>query len=703
MNRQLRILLLVTCAFATVALADEDDVEHSTSGSTVIYERSFFDQYRPITALDMLRWIPGTADIVPQDGSGGGGNQQRGFGSGGDQILINGRRISGKSNDITSALARIQAEAVERVEVIRGTTSGLDVRSEGLLINVIVSANEDKGSGSWQVHAGDYSDAGVLYDGLVSYSRGFDRFGYLVSVEFGPYNRGDSEFQEDLLTPVDPTVPVRKLTRVRPEKQSNIKYNASASWQFDDVDELTINGQFIDIDEIEEQTITRVVEGDPDSEQEALDISTETGTEWEFGGDLINTFGPGQLKTRAIITREEELEDETISLVSFVPGTEVVSTLVSTDEEQGESIIRSSYTWPIAESMRLEIGLEAALNTLDKSTRLFESDSDGNVIEVPLFNASASVEEERYEAFSTLFWTISDSTVLESALNAEWSTIEQDGEDIQLSRSFEFLKPRFDFRHDLNEQDQFRARLERLVSQLNFSNFVVEFDRDDNQIFGGNPNLVPEKTWRLDLTYEHRIGSDRGVLSANAFYEDISDHIDRIEVLPGLSAPGNIGSASAYGVELKASLRLEPIGINGAVFDIIYVHQDTEATDPFTGEKRRIAGEPDDDVEIQFRHDIPSWRFNYVVDYRWRSKRYRNDLRFRDVEEDESPWVNITAQLQIRKGLTLYTQIRSVSNLERLRIRERYADSIADPEPIQTERRFRSFQQEFIAGFRGQF
>lgn len=686
---------------ADSTLAEEIDVEMQDSGATVVYERSFFEQYRPITALDMLRWIPGTADIVPQDGSGG-GNQQRGFGSGGDQILINGKRLSGKSNNISSALARIQAEAVIRVEVIRGTAEGLDVRSDGLLINVVIDAKADTGTGSWQVHVGDYSGAGVHYDGLVSYSRGFERFAFLVSVELGPYNRADYELREDDFAPTDPGVPAQKFSRAIPRKQSNARYNASGSWQINDTDQLNLNGQLIDGDEREEQSITLVTEGLPGS-QEALDVRTETGIEWEFGGDMTNTFGPGQLKTRAIITREDEVEDDRFSLVTVSPDSNVVSTLVSTEEKEGETIIRSSYTWPVLAGQKVEAGLEAAVNTLDKTTRLFEEQADGTVVEVPLFNAGASVEETRYEAFSTHFWTISERTVLESALNVEWSTIKQDGEDIKLERSFEFLKPRFDFRYDITDQNQFRARLERTVSQLDFSNFVVEFDRDDDLIFGGNPNLVPQKAWSTRLTYEHRIGNDRGVLTGIVFYDAIEDHIDRIEVLPGLSAPGNIGDARAYGVELRSSLRLEPIGINGAVIDAVYVYQRTRATDPFTGQKRRISFEPNHDVEVQFRHDIPAWRFNYVVDMNWRSKRFANDINFRDEISNESLRVNITAQLQLRRRLTLYGQIRNLGSLDFQRIRERYTGNIADGNLERVETRLRSFQRELIVGFRGQF
>ena len=95
----------------------------SADGSTVTYEALFFEPYQAVTAADMLRWVPGGAALLPQQRRGGNQPVKRGFGSGGDQILINGKRISGKSNDIASAIQRIQADVVSRIEVIRGTSA----------------------------------------------------------------------------------------------------------------------------------------------------------------------------------------------------------------------------------------------------------------------------------------------------------------------------------------------------------------------------------------------------------------------------------------------------------------------------------------------------------------------------------------------------------------------------------------------------
>ena len=119
----------------------------------IVYDRNYFSQFNVISADDLLRRIPGVQDLLNFGESG-----ERGFGSTGAQVLINGQRLSGKSNNVQSALARIQARQVLRIEVIRGKVPGLDVRSEGRVVNVVLEEEITTTYGSWEGSVG-YSRA----------------------------------------------------------------------------------------------------------------------------------------------------------------------------------------------------------------------------------------------------------------------------------------------------------------------------------------------------------------------------------------------------------------------------------------------------------------------------------------------------------------------------------------------------------------
>merc|ERR1712098_868110 len=92
------------------------------------YAPGDFAQYNPQTALDMVNRIPGFSIQGDDDGS-------RGFGQATGNVLINGQRVSGKSNGAEAALGRISATRVIRIEVVDGTK--LDIPGlSGQVVNV---------------------------------------------------------------------------------------------------------------------------------------------------------------------------------------------------------------------------------------------------------------------------------------------------------------------------------------------------------------------------------------------------------------------------------------------------------------------------------------------------------------------------------------------------------------------------------------
>jgi len=674
----------------------------SPDGSTVTYEALFFEPSQAVTAADMLRWVPGGAALLPTNRRNGQQQSKRGFGSGGDQILINGKRISGKSNDISSAIQRIQADVVSRVEVIRGTSAGLDVRSEGTLINIVLAEEVSGGSGSWQLHSGFYGES-AEYDGLVSYSDTLGSLNYLVSAQYGPYQRGQAEDRfEDFYDAASGALFEQRVVD-RPELKDEIVLNTSGSWGFASGDVLNLNARIEDGEREQFETTRVSVVGDPDT-QLLENASIEEGIDWELGGDIENRIGTaGILKTRAIYTSKTEDQSESVSLSSSVPGNVPAQSLVLSDSLATEAIVRSSYSWPVASGQNLELGIEGAVNTLEKDVLLFEVLPDGSLDPIDVFNSDSDVEENRFEFFSTHFWQVRDDIALESALNVEYSKIEQTGADVDNARSFTYIKPRFDLRWDRDDANQLRGSVERTISQLNFSDFVANFNNDDDQVNAGNPDLEPEKAWEWKLTYEKRLANDSGVLEAQLFYNQIEDHIDRVAATDIISAAGNIGDAEIYGINLKGSWRLAPLGLEGAVIDASYGWLDSETTDPFTGEKRPMKYKPQNRYTIKFRHDITAWKLNYTIDVDWFGERFRHEITYTDRNNTLAPRVHATIQYRLTDSLLLWFDSRFILDDHTRRVRERYDGNIGDGILLRTEVREQYKRSSFILGLRGQF
>mgnify|MGYP002621627919 CR=1 FL=1 len=130
---------LAVLSFSMPTFADDTDVT-MTDGRR-IYVAADFERYAPRTALEMLQQVPGF--VIREQ------VQERGLGQATGNVLINGQRMSGKSNEVIGELGRIPVQNVARIEVVDGST--LDVSGlSGLVANVIVRAERINGTYAWR-------------------------------------------------------------------------------------------------------------------------------------------------------------------------------------------------------------------------------------------------------------------------------------------------------------------------------------------------------------------------------------------------------------------------------------------------------------------------------------------------------------------------------------------------------------------------
>src|SRR5690606_13319420 len=78
------------------------------------------------------------------------------------------------------------ADRVLRVEVIRGTVAGLDVRSEGTIVNVVLKDELSGGSGAWEARLAKFTGEAVQPGGRLSYSGETGPFTYIAGLEVTP-------------------------------------------------------------------------------------------------------------------------------------------------------------------------------------------------------------------------------------------------------------------------------------------------------------------------------------------------------------------------------------------------------------------------------------------------------------------------------------------------------------------------------------
>ena len=185
-------------SLALLLTIDSGNYSNANEDSKIIYDKDYFNQFNITNVNDALKRIPGVENIGSRNSESyePGGNQKRGFGSSGTQILINGERQSSKSNSIIKTLERINAESLIRVEVIRGSEAGLDVRSDGVIVNIIVDSSLSKSSGTWSAALGYLTSGDSNWRGTGSWATkikntdlvlGLERIGDLNSRKYNEF------------------------------------------------------------------------------------------------------------------------------------------------------------------------------------------------------------------------------------------------------------------------------------------------------------------------------------------------------------------------------------------------------------------------------------------------------------------------------------------------------------------------------------
>lgn len=666
-------------------LAYPAQAQDTADDSTVTYPAEFFSQYEPFSVNDMLDRIPGIS--AARQGGGGssggpgssGGSGRRGLGLGGDQILINGRRITGKGNEGSSQLARIPANQVQYIEIIRGTSGDLDVRGGNQVINIVLLQAESRSSVAYELNTDHYHDGELKPGGKVSLTGQSGNFDYLLSAESEPRWDHRVGFETSILP--DGTLN-ENIVRITTTDSQPLILSSNLGYQFGDNDTVHFNAQFNDRaapSEDNRAIIDRLTT--PATYEFEHDDTAQSSDFWEIGGDYEHIFANGgRWKTLFIVN---EKEDDSLRERFEVDGDDLTKDLfLNNFNRYQERIARSSYAFSFGGNQGLEFGIERAQTILDSSLQLGLNLSSGTPSAAfggltPITDSNATVEEIRYESFLVHNWQLNSRMSLESTLIVETSEITQSG-DISKKRDFDFIRPKVDYRFDITPALQFRATVEKDVAQLSFNDFTANVNSGDDEqdAVSGNPDLRQEQSWRYDLNLEYRFNNDAGVISGNVFFHDLEDVINKIDISSPtsiLSANGNIGDGERYGMRLDGSLRLGFIDLPDILVTSRLQLEDSSVTDPFLGIDRRLSRQGRGSYNFGFRHDIPARSINYGINY---NNSIKDNSKVYDIDKIESynsdAFVIMFLELQGWAGLTYRFEATNIHESERCRVRSRY-------------------------------
>lgn len=617
------------------------------TGTPLHYEAAYFSQFAPRTALDMLRRLPSfTLRIVDPE--------RRGYAGAVGNVLIDGEQPTAKSQSLEDILQRIPASQVVRVEVWRGPQTAGNASGDSVLANVVRTPSA--GAGVWSAGFEYANRHQPAPNGYMSWTGRFGRTEYSVGA------RGYS---------LERNLPATRRIKNGDGELVEVRKERSPR-EFDEqaVDgELTRNvfggslratGQIYRSDYEQANTLQYLAtDGGWLGDESAPYQESKRTAEFGFSFRL-----PWGAELTAVHTNEE-FTSSADKDKRTAAASEQSSFHQRRDSE--ESILRATIERNLTPTQRLQIGSEAAINTLDADLdlRVF-ADGAWSPEHVP--NARMRVEERRAESFVMHAWR-TGRWATEARLAAEYSKLDFSG-DVRQSVDLTYVKPSLQLSRTFGREHQLRMRLGREVGQLDFKDFASAVSLSDDLIDGGNPDLRPQTAWRFELALDLRFKADMA-FAARLFHDWIDDAVDLVPLDGSDAAAGNIGRGSLDGLQLSFAVSLRRF-IPGGSLKLDSTFQQATVTDPLTGRERPMSDfEQRNLIKAEFRQDVGAHGFAWGVKYAYESA--VTDYRIEETDRRrKSPSLDVYFERNLFAGTKLTLSAISVLGSPELRTRKFY-------------------------------
>lgn len=563
------------------------------------YPATFFEQYAPQNAFQMIERLPGFKFNE--------GENNRGFGGNAGNVLIDGARPTSKSGGLSGALNRIPAAQVEYIEILRGGVSSGETSGQSIIANVV----RKKGltSGRWAVKVRRAPDGKSIPNIEAAINTNLGDWKTAFDIDIG----GSPGYRTALIEERDADGTLN--TAADEEFTHRNKWlfaNGEGAIKIGD-GLLTLNTK-IGGDEGEFNTNRDIYDGrQPSGENFDRNKTIIENSEFnlvELSIDWVETFDDWKFHLIGLSINSDQKYDNDVRTETFL-NPEQSNSQFSQDSDKSELISRATFGFVGSEAFKPEYGVEIAQNKLSSVSQLFD-----NGLAAELNGALVDVEELRSEIFASFTYQFSKNLSIEGGITSEFSQIEVSGELVN-KQSFQFIKPRLTANYKLDKESQLSVSMERRVGQLNFRDFAASSDPADGNIFSGNPDLSPDTSDELTITYDWNF-SEKGSLKFRVFHHWQQDILEQV-VIPNAQGPdgqglGNAGDARFWGIDTDLKLPLDWILENGLI-EISHVYADSEFFDSVIDGNRTTNGYIHDWLNFKLRQDLIKSKMAWGIEY----------------------------------------------------------------------------------------
>jgi outer membrane receptor protein involved in Fe transport len=525
------------------------------TAATTVVGRDELLRYGDQTVADALKRLPG---ITVGGVQGRGGDiRMRGLGNGYTQVLLDGQPVPAGF-----AIDSISPELIERVEIMRVATAEVGTQAIAGSINIVLRKSALRAQREWK--AAVAANRGELTPELAAQASGKGiGWSYTLAGVFVGSRTVNPSVDDELGFDAAGALALQRRTAVR---QSDIRPSLNltprASWTLPNGDTLTsqsfLRALKLDLG-TSSRDVTSIGQPTPFPDNAAMfrahAETVRSSLQWlhqgEEGGRWDVTAGASDFIRSATNTFEGVAPDAAAALMRVVDSSarEHSVTFVGKFSRTlgGHALLAG---WDAARGWRTENRLEHL--------------QPGDTV-AAVGNELYGARTDRLALFAQDDWSVAPPLSVSAGLRWEMLRTRTEGNVLgEVVRRTHVLSPLVQALYKLTDSQQMRAGVTRTFKAPTLASLAMRRYTVDNNNSAlnanqqGNPYLLPERAWGLDLAYERYFGK-KAMASASAYARRIDDvTIDRVEQVGAtwISTPVNAGRARTWGIELEAKFPL---------------------------------------------------------------------------------------------------------------------------------------------------
>ncbi|WP_297337244.1 outer membrane beta-barrel family protein [Algoriphagus sp.] len=512
------------------------------------------------TATDILMNLPSVA-VDPE------GNVTL-RGSGNVRILIDGKPSGLVSFKGSSGLRQLQANLVERVEVITNPSARYEAEGMAGVINIILKKDSKQGfNGSFEVIAGNPLNLGFSTN--LNYRK--NRINWFINYGFArryqPYvSEQYQEVYEGGNTLILNQANSGELRGWNNNIRGGLDYffseqsilTASYLWRRTDgrrITDIRYEDYLNSLENFQGYSLRRQDEKEKEPNSEIAVNYKRTFA--EKGHELTGTL---------TYLNYWENSDQLFTEFRFDPkGEEVLGeNLLQTsinDEFENQYLLQLDYVKPLGSEGKFETGIRTSFREMENDFIVSEETENGELLPIPGLDNIFLYNENILAAYGILGNKTGDFTY-QAGLRAEHTDVETILAETneRNPRRYTNLFPSAHLTYNISEENAFQLSYSRRVRRPVYNDLspYVTFS-DQRNFFSGNPDLDPEFTDAFELG--HIKYFEGGTLFSTAYFRNTTDKIERIRTVNeegfATTLPYNLTGEQSFGLEFSADYQLK--------------------------------------------------------------------------------------------------------------------------------------------------